>query len=58
MMRNDSNFNQAVVAVSSVPLTLAQAIATEVPAQDVNLSAPYRATVLENSYYGDQVTHW
>jgi len=49
MMRNDSNFNQAVVAVSSVPLTLAQAIATEVPAQDVNLSATLQGDVLENS---------
>jgi acetyltransferase-like isoleucine patch superfamily enzyme len=35
-MGGESNVNPAIIAFSSVPLTLAQAIATELPAQDVN----------------------
>jgi acetyltransferase-like isoleucine patch superfamily enzyme len=45
MMSSESNVNPAIIAFSSVPLSLAQAIATDIPAQDVN----FRNVGLEDS---------
>jgi maltose O-acetyltransferase len=56
MMGRDSNINPAVVAMSSVPLALAQAIATEVPAQEVNLSASLQGDVLDGAMEAEPAT--